>query len=72
MATPAPEPPTKRPMSQFRLRYKDRHLLNDVVIEARNLEFADRVGHAYCDQREKKFTFIKVEPVVVATEEILG
>ena len=60
---------TAPPALMFRLRLKDRHDIREVVITARDIDRATRVGNTYCEQN--KFKFIRVENMVVAGEEIL-
>lgn len=55
---------------QFRLRFKDKFSARDVTITARNIEYAERVGAKFCEVH--KYKYLKVEPVVVAGEEILS
>lgn len=57
------------PMRNFRLRLKDKHDVRDVIIQARDLDWATKVGNLYCDK--EKYRFIRVEPMVVADETLL-
>lgn len=73
MANPNPIP-TTTPSSVparllYRVRLKDKHDIREVIVAARDLDTANRVGEAYCSR--EKYRFIRVENMVVADEEIL-
>lgn len=72
MAT-LPTGPNPLPVAEkflYRIRLKDKHDVREVVVSAKTLDQASKVGQAYCDR--EKYRFIRAEPMVVAGEEILS
>ena len=50
----------------YRVRLKDKHHIREVIVSARDLDRAMKVGQKYCE--ENHYLFLKVEDMVVASE----